>query len=237
MMLFVVALGVMVIRRQFRVSLVPLMAFGLSWAFILVTTAWPTARYLVLGYPFALIFIALMLSQPKANILFAAAVPIVIVYGGVFAYQSWTEPEALDLSNHEEWEYMRQWPAGFGVDEAAADIVNLPTINGTIPVVGFMGNCKSLPYYWPEYPNVNLACPYYRYQVSDADGLWQFWNQQVQEVGAYYFLVERGHDIDVTQMDITPELIGYYTRPHNGLPLWLYRVTPGERNPDAWFQN
>ncbi|MBZ0309626.1 MAG: hypothetical protein K8I82_26415, partial [Anaerolineae bacterium] len=122
---------------------------------------------------------------------------------------------------------------GYGLREAVPDILALPEINGEIPLTGFVGNCHSLRLYFPENHPVNLNCPYFKFNESMIPEVVAQWEQKVTETGSWYFLVEDAGIIDFRTMRVSPELIASYPRPHDGVRVWLYRVTPGEGN--AWF--
>ncbi len=69
--------------------------------------------------------------------LWASAMAMILVLGsGIqFAWQGWTRPESLQLTERDRWQYITGWPSGYGFREIAADAlarsetVNLVTLD------------------------------------------------------------------------------------------------------------
>lgn len=240
-LVFLLAFAASFMSPRFDQKLYLLLTTGAVWGFILVVSAFPSTRYLVLGFPFLLIFTAVFLvgyDSSKTHVkllnLFAGiGLLAFFVFALHFISDIWENPTRLSLSKQDEWEYFSHTSSGYGLRDAASDILALPTIGGEIPLTGFVGNCHSLRLYFPEKHPVNLNCPYFKFDESMIPAVMARWEQQVAETGEWYFLVEDAGIIDFRSMDVTPEYLASYARPHNGIRVWLYRVTPGES--DAWF--
>ncbi len=239
--IFLLALAASFLSQNHRPKIYLLLITAAAWGFILVVSAFPSTRYLILGFPFLLIFTAVFLlgydaRQPHVQLLYLFSLVGFIAflfYSIHFIAGLWDNPTRLFLSKQDQWEYFSHTSSGYGLREAVPDILALPEINGEIPLTGFVGNCHSLRLYFPKNHDVNLNCPYFKFNESMIPEVVAKWEQEVAETGSWYFLVEDAGIIDFRTMNVTPELISSYARPHDGVRVWLYRVTPGEGN--AWF--
>lgn len=241
MLVFIVILVVSVLNRRYdaKEAYIFLSLFA-TWGFIVVAAAFPSTRYLVLGFPLVLIFITAFFpdfdyaSNSIGLIVLPLAGCAAVILGLNFVGHIWSDPSTLDLGKQDRWEYVTHTSSGYGLRDAAPDILYLPEIDSQIPLTGFVGNCHSLRWYFPENHKVDLHCPYFKFNESMIPAVMAEWEQKVNDVGEWYFLVEDAGIIDFRSMNVTPELIASYDRPQNGVRVWLYRVTPGKS--DAWFK-
>jgi 4-amino-4-deoxy-L-arabinose transferase-like glycosyltransferase len=237
------------LRVRFKETLYLLSITGSVWAFIVLTSAQPSTRYLVLGVPPLLIIGAIgiddalqNLRQKFGNIILhpaknvptvaIAGIAIFILLGGAlsvrFLSQSWTDPTDLALSERDTWEYFQNTATGYGLREAANDLSSLPPLNPadgeTIHVAGFVGACHTLRLYLPENSRVEMSCPYFRWSPDQAAATLAEWEQRIRQDGAWYVLADDSQPMDVLNLPFKWEELAVYERPHNGVTVRLYRV-------------
>lgn len=227
-------------RRNMAQKAYLLLTLAATWGFIGVVAAFPSTRYLVLGFPILLIFSTTFFPDVNQanNGIGLIALPLLscaaLTMSAAFIFAIWNDPAHLTLGEQDNWEYRTHTSSGYGLREAVPDILALPEIEGKIRLTGFVGNCHSLRLYFPENHQVDLHCPYFKFNDSMIPDIMTRWEQQVNDSGRWYFLVEDADIIDFEAMALAPELIATYDRPHEGVRVWLYRVTPGEG--DGWFK-
>lgn len=225
-----------------------LVAFGLLvWLPITITAARPSTRYLVAGVPGFLLILAAGLNsllllaeraqgtrQFMARAGFGAAMLVgaLGMFQGIqFVLDAWNTPEALALAERDVWEYYQQSAAGYPLEEAAGDIVQLERFpdhasGDVIPVAGFVGACHAMRLYLPADSGVGLHCPYYEWRPEEADATLAAWEARVQQEGTWYFLADTEQQpMDIFSLNLDYEVVRNYQRPHNGIPVQLLKVS------------
>ncbi|MBL1135834.1 MAG: phospholipid carrier-dependent glycosyltransferase [Chloroflexi bacterium] len=212
------------------------------WGFIVLTSAQPSTRYLVLGIPPLLIIGAVGLddlwrtyrSSPQKiyRIATLAAVLSVTVGGGLgirFLLSGWNDPTKLTLADRDIWEYFENTATGYGLRETSDDLPNLPPLqseDSTIHVAGFVGACHTLRLYLPADSNVELTCPYFKWSIEQAPITLAEWEQRIKTDGAWYILADDRQPMDLFSLPFTWEVLAVYKRPYDGVTVRLYRVSP-----------
>ncbi|MFP4324252.1 MAG: glycosyltransferase family 39 protein [Anaerolineales bacterium] len=203
---------------------------GLLGGFIVVATAFPTTRYLLVAYPLILVGLgsathglAVGLWQRAPGVAPYALLIVLALGGGLYAGYSagfirgaWDAPERLTLGAQDEWEYFSNISSGYGLREAAETVV-MRKPSGGATVAGLVGNCHSLRLYFPVADALNLYCPYFPFDdhpalLSEAD--WE----RVAPRGGYVF-IEPGNEDDLSLLGVPSErteVIGAFARPDNG---------------------
>lgn len=247
LVVLVLTVGVWQAFRQSRQG-VYLIIFTLSiWAFITLTAARPSARYLVTSVPGILILVAagfdalVRWALPRRNmrpplplaVMSAAAVCVLVwaVFGLRFITTAWGNPADLPLAKREIWEYTRNTASGYGLREAADELPHLPRLENhgsgaEIPVAGFVGACHTMRLYLPADSDVQLTCPYFRWKPEFAPDTLAEWQARVETDGVWYFLADDEQPMDLLSLRLNWEILAHYERPHDGIGVTLYRVTP-----------
>lgn len=208
------------------------------WAFITLTAARPSTRYLVTGVPALLIIAAAgvdsLMQRPQWPYRLAWGVALGLcglwaLYGLNFLTTAWDDPAELPLAERDIWEYYQNSASGYGLREAAHDLPNLERLDqhpsgAPIPVIGFVGACHTLRWYLPADSGVQLACPYFRWKPELAEAILADWTAQIEAAGAWYVLVDDEQPMDVLSMPVAWEELARYQRPHAGIGIKLYRV-------------
>lgn len=226
-----------------------LIAFTLSvWILVIITAARPSTRYLVLGVPTILILVAAginslfqyIIQRREASIHISyAAFGITIVLIGLwganglgFITTAWDDPTDLNLAERDIWEYYQNSAAGYGLREAALDLPNLAPIpdhpsGDLIPVAAFVGACHTMRLYLPADSGVGLHCPLFRWSPEQADATLAEWQGRVEADGVWYILADvEQQPLNLFSLPFNWQEIAHYSRPFNGTPIKLFRVTP-----------
>lgn len=165
MLLLILCLTFWQIRKQPKEIFYLLCITFSVWGFIVLASAQPSTRYLVLGIPPLLIIAAVGLAdlwrmvQSSPTMIYRIAMPIAVaaalitvVLGIRFLSNSWDDPTRLTLADRDIWEYFENTATGYGLREASADLPDLAPLqvgNSTIRVAGFVGACHTLRLYLP----------------------------------------------------------------------------------------
>lgn len=214
----------------------------LVWGFIVLTSAQPSTRYLVLGIPPLLIIGAVGLDdlwqkfRSSPQIIYRVAAPAAILatlisgmLGIRFLFDGWNAPTELTLADRDIWEYFENTATGYGLREAAADLPNLSPLHSedsTIRVAGFVGACHTLRLYLPADSNVKLTCPYFKWSIEQAPATLAEWEQRIKTDGTWYILADDRQPMDLFGLPFTWEELAVYKRPYDGVTVRLYRVSP-----------
>lgn len=244
LVILLVGLGSWQFYRSPKATLYLLVFSAVIWAFIIVTAARPSARYLVMSVPALLIVgaagldglwqVAMTHQQRMAQVLLGIVTVLMILWaaGGLrFAMTAWDDPARLALAEREVWEYYENTAAGYGLREAAADLPHLMPLQGDkIQVAGFVGACHSLRLYLPKNA-VEMECPYFRWSADLAAETLAHWQARVEADGAWYFLADDEQPMALFELPLEWALLEHYERPHDGVGIGLYRVSPLKEKP------
>lgn len=211
---------------------------GLTWGLVVVTAARPSTRYLVLGVPSMIIVVAAGLDglvqgvrttqhvgYYVAGVMALVFLAVWLGYSGTFLVRAWDDPYELPLADRDIWEYYQNSASGYGLREAASDLPELSLIDDRIPIVGFVGGCHILRWYLPAESQVELACPYFRWSVEQAPETLAEWRARIRDDGVWYVLADRDQPMDLCELNVQWDELAVYERPHDGIPLKLFRVT------------
>ncbi len=232
------------LRMNWRRAVYLLSISLLIWGFVILTSARPSTRYLVVGVPPLLILVAITLADWSAqrkqvkNYQFiyglgVICVGVAIVQGMFFMFSAWYRPTNLVLTERDTWEYYQNAASGYALDEAAQDLPNLePIQDGEIPVGGFVAACHTLRLYLPANSHVALSCPYFKWREEFTDDTLSEWETKIAENGAYYILADEAQPLDIFQLPFNFEKLEIYERPHAGTRTILYFVSVPENTSE-----
>ena len=211
------------------------------WGFIVLASAQPSTRYLVLGIPPLLIIAAVSLAdlwrtvQSSQTMISRIATPVAIaatlitvVLGIRFLLNSWDDPAQLTLADRDIWEYFENTATGYGLREAAHDLPDLPPLQSdhqTIRVAGFVGACHMLRLYLPADSHVEMTCPYFKWSIEQAPATLAEWEHRIKTDGAWYILADDRQPMDLFSLPFVWEELAIYERPYDGVTVRLYRVS------------
>lgn len=215
------------------------------WGFIVLTSAQPSTRYLVLGIPPLLVIGAAglidlwqcsrSLVDNSARLAYEVMTPVAIavtviatVLGIRFMVIGWDNPTQLSLADRDIWEYYQNTATGYGLQEAAQDLPELAPLQSgdrTIRVAGFVGACHTLRLYLPADSTVEMTCPYFKWSIDQAPATLAEWEQRIKTDSMWYILADDRQPMDLFSLPFKWEEIATYERPHNGATIRLYRVS------------
>jgi hypothetical protein len=147
-----------------------------------------------------------------------------VVFSLGFIRDTWQDPSRHDLRAQDEWEYFSHTSAGYTQRAAAQEIMALASEDKPVAVMGAVGVCHSLRFYFPEGYPIKLYCPYF---VVHGIGILlteEEWKPYA--VDGYYLLFEDLNEPNLENI-LPPSnavLIGTYPRPNRGVPTLLYEV-------------
>ncbi len=239
LILAVMGAGVLLKWRR-KEGLFLIILFVLAWTPAVAVGSFPRSRYLEIGIPFLMLLLTgglytlvaqIQENERRATIERALMVSILVyglAWGGHFFQQAVTQPEDLQLPEHDRWRYVQSTTSGYGQREAveylAADAEKSP-VTGKAEVYGILGSCHSLRLYMDDPGPVHLTCAEYSFvthQMSPetlADIL-----QQTENNGWMYILLEPSLETNYDDLPLQWELEKRFFRPHNGRELELWRV-------------
>ncbi|MBI5930241.1 MAG: glycosyltransferase family 39 protein [Chloroflexi bacterium] len=243
--LLILCLAFWQIRKRPKETIYLLSITFSVWGFIVLTSAQPSTRYLVLGIPPLLIIGAVGLndlwqnlrlhSTTSPQLVYRLAAPlallIALIGGGLgfqFMLTGWSNPPQLSLADRDIWEYFENTATGYGLREAAQDLPELPPLQPAsreIQVAGFVGACHTLRLYLPADSHVKMICPYFKWSIEQAPITLAEWEQRIKSDGAWYILADDRQPMDLFGLPFTWEELAVYKRPYNGVTVRLYRVT------------
>ena len=204
-----------------------LMILALLWGFLIVVTAFPTTRYLTLGFPLILILVGIAMGHLESGPMLVYSGVLLVLIGFSawnvrFITAAWADPMRLTLADQDEWEYFRHTSSGYALREAAEQIYRM---DDSPLIAGFVGSCHSLRLYGAN-ANDYLYCPLFPFNDNPALSESARWLDQFAERGEAFALVEDVGAATFHEHDYTATLIDEFARPHGGVALRLYRVTP-----------
>ena len=249
-LVLLVGLGILQFIYQRKAALYLLFFAILIWLPITLTSARPSTRYLVAGVPGLLLLLTsgidtlLYLAETQRDMaqkrLAQMGLGLVVIAFVAGAYQSilfidnaWSSPEELALADRDIWEYYQNTAAGYPLRQVAHDLEKLPLLTDhpsgdEIPLAAFVGACHAMRLYFPADTNVGLHCPYYGWSPDTADQTRLEWQDRVQNDGVWYFLADAEQPMDVFGLDLHYEELAIYERPHDGIPVYLLRVSAND---------
>jgi hypothetical protein len=147
-----------------------------------------------------------------------------VVFSLGFIRDTWQDPSRHDLRPQDEWEYFSHTSSGYPQRAAAEDIIALSSDKQSVGVMGAVGVCHSLRFYFPEDYPVKLYCPYFVVHGLGMLLTEEEWKAYAQD--SYYMLFEDLNEPNVENIMPPSDavLIGTYPRPDGGVPALLYEV-------------
>jgi hypothetical protein len=241
------------IRRKPYITLYLASAILLPWAMSIVLGAELSTRYLTLGILPMFVLLAgglAMLSEQaitfagQTRTLKPIAIGMVSIWSLLFAMpfisKAWNNPTELDLPSRDEWEYFTNFSAGYGLVDAATDMPDLTVSepSNRVNVFGLVGSCHQIRLYLDKAEEqddgpVWLTCPFYGWQgellMEVADEI----DARLSRESVVYLLAEPEIPY-FTLSDLYPrwhwEEVERYARPHDGMEIILYHITPLEND-------
>ena len=230
-------LGVFLAWRRPRTLLFLLAGALLPWIGVILVAGQLSTRYLVLGAPFALALVAggvtvlarVRRERPLARAAaWGAGIALLLwaaAFAAPFARGAITDPAALDLPPRDRWEYITNTSSGYALRDLARDLPDLPPgADGRVPVIGWLPACHSLPLYWTAPHPVALDCPLFMWDPAEQDAMTAHLLDRAEGEPVLYIAVERLSLYDLDRLPFTWTLLREYPRPHEGVPVRLYRV-------------
>ena len=145
-----------------------------------------------------------------------------------FAGTVYRDPLALDaIPTSDQHEYLLDWSAGYGLREAAADLIRRASDSAQpVIVVGLIGSCNTVRLYVPPDANVTVLCP----DVWDPTGQGMALGQQqihdqIGKSGSALVLAEDEGPVAMNAIPTPRTLVASYPRPSGRYTVRLYRVT------------
>ena len=236
-MILTVILGLALIFLRWRAALFLWGMLALAWLPTLAGSEIARTRYLTLGLPFLILLLVLGLFalveriQPKRLIewsIFAAVMVYGLAWGLPFFQNASTDPTALTLPERDRWRYMQAVTAGYGLQEAVTFLENdLAHEVGENPVevVGILGSCHLMRLFLQEPGPVRLIC-------ADLVPVHQLTDSELAEIeadaadGPLYLLLERDLGTNLDDLNLEWEFVRDFERPHEGVTIELWRVSP-----------
>lgn len=223
-------------RRRPRALGYLLAGIALPWGGAVLVAADLSTRYLLLGVPYALIAVAggVTGAAPRLRWVGGLVLAVWLVrFALPFDALALRDPARLDLPPRDTWEYVTNTSAGYALRELAADLPGLPPgADGRVRVIGFLPACHSLPLYWPMPTAVDLACPLFKWDPADQQGMAARLVDAVAAGAPAYMAVDETGVFDLTALPLAWDLLAEYPRPRGGKVVRLYRVAlAGEGGP------
>lgn len=230
--LILVAGGLASLIRQPRPSLYLLAVLGMSWGFILVTSAFPSTRYLTISFPLMLIWIGIGLGKMDAIWRRRTwMLPLLVLVGlwaviasSRFIANAWQSPEKLSLGEQDTWEYFSHTSSGYALREIAAYLATAESPHQPIRILSFAGSCHSIRFYFSAGYDVRLRCPYFGFYGNPILAAPAQWTQELAQADHFYVIQEKTSSLDFVSPRIPIRSLGLYPRPHDGEPARLFRV-------------
>lgn len=231
------ALGLFLTWRRPRTLAFLLAGALLPWIGVILIAGQLSTRYLVLGAPFVLALVAggaitlvrMQRDRPVIRLAtWGAGIALAlwaVTFAAPFARGALTDPAALDLPPRDRWEYVTNTSSGYALRDVARDLPDLPPgADGRIPVIGWLPACHSLPLYWTAPHPVALDCPLFMWDPAEQDAMTAHLIDRAEREPVLYMAVERLSLYDLDRLPFTWTLLREYPRPHDGVPVRLYRV-------------
>lgn len=220
--IFVIALPSLRNKETRPKLLFMLSILGLSSGFILITSAFPSTRYLMISYPLIPMLGVFFPFWFQDNCHLCDDLPRLVFPIGIasFIYLLYFGNIATNLTRLDEWEYYSHTSSGYGLREAAHDILTLES--EAIPLLSTVGSCHSIRFYFPEHHPVKLHCPYFGFYGNPILLTREEWRPYAEELGNVYVLTENKPAIDVAEVEI--EWIWEYPRPLEGKSVYLFKT-------------
>ncbi len=192
----------------------PILYWGLllilSWGFILLTSAFPSTRYLIISYPLLGLIFARAMGQRIQGGSYLVMVAIILFALSIME-------EETTLSQQDQWEYFSHTSSGYGLRDAAPALLALDA--PIIPVLSTVGSCHSLRFYLPAQHPVKLHCPYFGFYDNPELLEWEEWRHYAQEAGVVYLLTENQHALMTAEIPL--DLLESFPRPQEGKTVYL----------------
>jgi 4-amino-4-deoxy-L-arabinose transferase-like glycosyltransferase len=225
-----------------------LLSFALlAWGFVTVTSAAPSTRYLVIGVPALLVLVAARLERLGRSLWTMGQKPdlstvwqkqLVFILSSVFLLvwamlslnfiiTTWNDPVELSLAERDTWEYYQNSASGYALVEAAEDLPVLSPLHEgeeTLQVAGFVAACHTLRLYLPADADVEIICPYFRWNIDMAEETLVEWEAKVRRDRQWYFLSDDVQPLDLSRLPFRWIELVVYERPHDGVTTRLFRV-------------
>lgn len=208
----------------------------LSWGFIILTSAFPSTRYLAITFALCLVMIGL-----QANIIWRVNPQFVKIYMGTFVVlvgisslafiqQAWANPSNLQLGDQDQWEYFTHSSSGYGLWNVAPDLLVLEPAGQPVPLLSTVGSCHSIRFYLPQGHPIKLYCPYFGFWGNPILLTRDEWQPYANSLGYTYLLTEDPQPSWLQNQE--SELLATYLRPHDGESVYLFKIDLDWTLPD-----
>ena len=246
-LLMLVAVVVLLWLRT-RVGLYLVAGILLAWSMSVLLGAELSTRYMAPGTLPSLVLFAGTISViatelhnrninfPLKPIVTSLVGVWIVVFALPFITTAWDEPENLELPTRDRWEYFTNFSAGYGLVDAADDFYELEVAqpSGRVNVMGLVGSCHQIRLYVVEaYEDESgpiwLTCLDFGWSGENLTDVAAQVQERLATESAIYLLLEPDLPFFDAE-DLRPywnwEEIERYQRPHDGMEVVLYHITP-----------
>jgi 4-amino-4-deoxy-L-arabinose transferase-like glycosyltransferase len=230
-------------RHDWRQRLIPLVMLFIPVGTLITTANVLYLRYLVIVVPGFLLLVTLGMARlvdfvatnKKRFIVWRAVVFLTLTFGlwlllfvGPFMESTYVDPTTLPLPNRDKGEYLQNWPSGYGVREAAADLLQRArNKDQPLVVVGMIGDCLAIPLSLPANVPVTILCaPVNSTTVGGMLKTREIIRQQVVQNGSVLVIAEVDGPYSMWPLPTNSQLLATYPRPDGDYAtVELFRVT------------
>lgn len=251
-LLILVATAVLMWRRP-REAFFLICAVILPWAMSIFLGAELSTRYLTLGILPLYVILAGGLKAigegvPGRGINFKPVLTAlvglwIVLFSLPFIDNAWNDPTELNLPSRDKWEYFTNFSSGYGLVDAVDDFEEKLTVSvpsGRINVIGLVGSCHQIRLYLPDaYEDepgpVWLTCPEFGWEGEYLMDVAADIDERLATESHVYLMIEP----EIPYFDPTDlcvrwgwEEVARYSRPHNGMEIIIFRLTPTPPVPE-----
>lgn len=225
---------VMALGLQPRRALLLAMLSIIPLAVLILTATQLYLRYLVITLPGLLALAAVgfvsatQFSRWRRPLPWLAVGVWAVLFTLPFMSTAFADPGQLALPTSDRYEYLDGWTAGFGLREAADELIRIAHAqNAPLTAIGLVSSCNTLRLYVPDDGLVTIHCP----DVWDGTGYGittgrQLIRAEANKSGAAYAIGEIGGPVYESAVPLPRQALSTYGRPDADYSVVIYRVFP-----------
>lgn len=223
-------LALILLGLRWRIALFLWGMLALAWLPAVAGSEMARTRYLTPGAPFLILMLAVGLfaliahRQWLKRLVFLGMAVYALAWALPFFQTAINDPTQLTLPDDDRWRYMQAVTAGYGQQEAVIFLENEMDAY-PVRVFGILGSCHLMRMFLQEPGPVTLICAEqiegHQLATSEID--------EIEAAGAdaqLYLLIERDLGTNFDDLDFEWTFVRDFTRPHEGVIIELWKVSP-----------